>query len=140
MRPYRTHALHLPTALLAGLLTALLLVVSMSLGLTSVAADAAGKPSHTLKHLKGVEVGNTNHFFLEGKVVTFPKGTIKVLRNVAGGKYAVYKKTKTSKKGAFRVAITQAGSKRTCYKIQVPKTDVYKATTSPVIGCIESGN
>ena len=40
--------------------------------------------------------------------------------------------------GKFRTRIFQVGSKRTCFKIQVPGTDLYKKTTSPNIGCIFS--
>ena len=84
-------------------------------------------------------MGHTNKFFIKGTVATFPSGRIKVLRNVAGGRYELYKKTKTRASGKFRTSITQAGRKKTCFKVQVPATPVYSKTTSRVIGCIESG-
>ena len=55
------------------------------------------------------------------------------------GEKVVYKKTKTKSSGKFRTSIGQAGNKKTCFKVQVPATPVYKKTTSRVIGCIESG-
>ena len=128
MRPART------TAAIA----ALVLAGSLGPGLVSP-ADALAKPEHQFNGLRGEEVGHTNHFFIKGKVVTFPSGRIKVLQNVAGGKYSVYKKTKTRASGKFRTSIAQVGRKKTCFKIQVPATDLYQKTTSRVIGCIESG-
>ena len=65
-----------------------------------------------------------------GKVATFPKGRIKVLRNVAGGKYTAFKKTRTKSSGKFRTPIAQVGNKKTCFKVQVPATSVYRKTTS----------
>lgn len=121
-----------------GALVALILTVSLGQALVSP-ADAAAKPRHSIKGLRAKEVGSTNHFFIKGTVATFPKGKLKVLRNVAGGKYTVYKKTKTGSSGKFRASISQAGHEKTCFKVQVPATDVYQKTTSRVIGCIESG-
>jgi hypothetical protein len=125
-------------ARIIGALVALILTASFGQALISP-ADAMGKPKHSIGGLRGGEVGHTNHFYIKGKVATFPKGKIKVLRNVAGGKYTVYKKTKTRSSGKFRTSIVQAGNKKTCFKVQVPATKVYKKTTSRVIGCIESG-
>jgi hypothetical protein len=124
-------------ARIIGALVALILTASLGQALVS-SADAMGKPKHSIGRLRGGEVGHTDHFYIKGKVVTFPKGKLKVLRNVAGGKYTVYKKTKTKSNGKFRTSITQAGNKKTCFKVQVPATKVYKRTTSRVIGCIES--
>ena len=98
-----------------------------------------GKPRHSLQGVRVGEVGSTNHFYIKGKVATFPKGKVKVLRNVAGGKYHVYKKPKTKANGRFRTSITQAGTAKTCFKLQVPATEIYQKTTSKVLGCIESG-
>ena len=81
-----------------------------------------GKPQHSISGLRGGEVGHTNHFYIKGKVATFPKGKIKVLRNVGGGAYTVYKKIKTKSSGKFRTSIGQAGKKKTCFKVQVPGT------------------
>ena len=83
-------------------------------------------------------MGSTNHFYIKGKVPTFPKGKVKVLRNVAGGKYLVYKKPKTRSSGKFHTSITQAGTARGRFKLQVPGTEIYQKTTSEVLGCIES--
>ncbi len=124
-------------ARIIGALVALILTASLGQALVSPAA-AMGKPKHSIGQLRGGEVGHTDHFYIKGKVATFPKGKIRVLRNVAGGKYTVYKKTKTKSGGKFRTSIIQAGHKKTCFKVQVPATKVYKQTTSRVIGCIES--
>lgn len=125
-------------ARIIGAVVALVLTTSVGQALVSP-ADAMAKPNHSLKGVGGHEVGHTNHFYIKGVVSTFPNGKIRVLRNVAGGKYDLYKKTKTKASGKFRTSITQAGRKKTCYKIQVPATAVYRKTTSRVIGCIESG-
>jgi hypothetical protein len=125
-------------ARIVGPLVALVLAVTV-LGQALVSpADAAGKPKHQIS-VKGGEVGHTNQFFLTGKVATLPKGKIKVLRNVAGGRYTTYKKIKTRSSGKFHVSIVEVGRKKTCFKIQVPATSVYRKTTTPVVGCITSG-
>lgn len=116
-------------ALVALVLTAVLTASALA------PADALGKPKHQIS-VKGGEIGNTNHFYVKGKVATFPKGKIKVLRNVAGGPYKAYKKIKTNKAGKFRTSIAEVGHKKTCFKIQVPATSVYKKTTTPTLGCI----
>jgi hypothetical protein len=121
-----------------GALVALILTVSLGQGLVAP-ADAMGKPKHTITGLNGGEVRNTNKFYIKGKVATFPNGRIKVLRNVAGGPYQVFKKTRTRSSGKFRTSISQVGNKKTCYKVQVPATPVYRKTTSRVIGCITTG-
>ena len=125
-------------ARIIGALVALILTASLGQALVTP-ADAMAKPKHSIKGLRGDEVGHTNHFFIKGKVATFPKGKIRVLRNVAGGRYELYKKTKTRSSGKFRTAIYQVGRKKTCFKIQVPATSGYRKTTSRVIGCIETG-
>ena len=125
-------------ARIIGALVALILSATAGQALISP-ADALGKPQHSITGLSGGEIGHTNHFFIKGKVATFPKGKIKVLRNVAGGRYVVFKKTKTKSSGKFRTSISQVGNKKTCFKIQVPGTAVYKKTTSKVIGCITTG-
>ncbi len=125
-------------ARIIGALVALILTASLGQALVTP-ADAMAKPKHSIKGLRGDEVGHTNHFFIKGKVATFPKGKIRVLRNVAGGRYELYKKTKTRSSGKFRTAIYQVGRKKTCFKIQVPATAGYRKTTSRVIGCIETG-
>jgi hypothetical protein len=124
-------------ARILGALVALILTVSLGQSLVSP-ADAAGKPKHQITGLGGGEKGHTNHFYIKGKVATFPKGKIKVLRNVGGGPYKVYKKTKTKSSGKFHTSIAEVGRKKTCFKVQVPGTATYKKTTSPVIGCITS--
>jgi hypothetical protein len=117
-----------------GAFVALILAVTMGQALMSPAA-AQAKPKHDLV-AKGKEIANTDRFIAFGKVSTFPSGKIKVLRNVAGGKFKVWKKIKTKANGKFRTRIYQVGRKRTCFKIQVPATATYKRTTSPNIGCI----
>ena len=124
-------------ARIIGALVALILATTLGQALVSP-ADAMGKPKHSITKLGGGEVGHTNKFFIRGKVATFPKGKIKVLRNVAGGRYSVWKKTKTTGKGRFQTPIVQVERKRTCYKVQVPATASFRKTTSRVIGCIES--
>jgi len=121
-------------ARIIGALVALILTATFGQALVSP-ADAMGKPKHTITGLGGGEQP-ANHFFIKGKVATFPSGRIKVLRNVAGGPFKVFKKTKTKGSGKFRTSISQVGNKKTCFKIQVPATSTYKKTTSPVIGCI----
>jgi hypothetical protein len=125
-------------ARIIGALVALILTASLGQALVAP-ADALAKPEHSIKGLRGDEVGHTNRFFIKGKVATFPKGKIRVLRNVAGGRYELYKKTRTRSSGKFRTAIYQVGRKKTCFKIQVPATSGYRKTTSRVIGCIETG-
>ncbi len=125
-------------ARIIGALVALILTASLGLALVSP-ADAMAKPKHSFKKLRGHEIGHTNHFYIEGRVATFPGGKIKVLRNVAGGRYDLYKKTRTKSTGRFRTSIAQVGRKKTCFKVQVPATSGYRRTTSRVIGCIESG-
>ena len=122
-------------ARIIGALVALILAASFGQALVSP-ADAMGKPKHQITGLNGGEIRNTNHFYIKGKVATFPKGKIKVLRNVGGGPYKVFKKTKTRSSGKFRTSIAEVGRKKTCFKVQVPGTSVYKKTTSEVIGCI----
>jgi hypothetical protein len=117
-----------------GALVALILTLTMGQALVSP-AHAAGKPKHDIS-AKGYEKGKTDRFYLKGKVATFPKGKIKVLRNVSGGPFKVYKKTKTRSTGKFKTRIFQAGNKKTCFKVQVPGTSVYKKTTTPNLGCI----
>jgi hypothetical protein len=124
-------------ARIIGALVALILTASLGQALVSP-ADAMAKPKHSITGLGGGEIRNTNKFFIKGKVATFPKGKIKVLRNVGGGPYRTLKKTKTSSTGKFRTPIAQVGRKKTCFKVQVPATAVYRKTTSPVIGCITS--
>jgi hypothetical protein len=125
-------------ARIIGALVALILTASFGQALVSP-ADAMGKPKHQITGLGGGEIKNTNRFYIKGKVVTFPNGRIKVLRNVSGGKYTFLKKTRTRASGKFRTSISEVGRKKTCFKIQVPATSVYRKTTSPVIGCITSG-
>jgi hypothetical protein len=125
-------------ARIIGALVALILAATLGQALVSP-ADAMAKPKHSITKLGGGEVGHTNKFFIKGKVGTFPKGKIKVLRNVAGGRYATWKKTKTKSSGKFRTPIVQVGRKKTCFKVQVPATATHRATTSRVIGCIKTG-
>ena len=66
-------------ARIIGALVALILTVSLGQALVSP-ADAMAKPKHSIKKLRGGEVGHTNHFYIKGRVATFPKGKIKVLR------------------------------------------------------------
>jgi hypothetical protein len=124
-------------ARIVGVLVALILTASFGQALVSP-ANAMGKPKHQLTGLGGGEIGNTNHFFIKGKIATFPKGRIKVLRNVSGGSYKAFKKTRTKSSGKFRTSISQVRNKKTCFKIQVPATPVYRKTTSKVLGCITS--
>ncbi|HEX5086962.1 MAG TPA: hypothetical protein VFV89_04080 [Nocardioides sp.] len=124
-------------ARIVAALVALILTASAGQALISP-ADAMGKPKHQITGLGGGEIRNTNHFYIKGKVATYPKHKIKVLRNVSGGPYKVFKKVKTKSSGKFRTSIAEVGRKKTCFKIQVPATATYKKTTSPVIGCITS--
>jgi hypothetical protein len=107
-------------ARILGALVALILTVTMGQALTQPSL-AAAKPKHDIS-AQGYEKGNTDRFYIKGKVTTYPKGKIKVLRNVAGGK--------------FKTRIFQVGRKKTCFKVQVPGTTVYKKTTTPNLGCI----
>jgi hypothetical protein len=125
-------------ARIIGALVALILTATLGQALVSP-ADALGKPKHSFTRLGGGEIGHTNKFFIKGRVATFPKGKIKVLRNVAGGRYSTWKKIRTTSAGRFRTPIVQVGRKKTCYKVQAPATASYRATTSRVIGCIETG-
>lgn len=125
-------------ARIIGALVALILTASLGQSLIAP-ADAAAKPKHHIRQLRGSEVGHTNTFFIEGRVPTFKKGDIKVLRSVAGGKFETWKKTRTTARGKFRTSITQVRRKKTCFKVQVPATATHRKTTSRVIGCIESG-
>lgn len=102
-----------------------------------VSPAQAAKPKHEIS-VQGGEIRNTNKFYLKGKVATHKKRNIKILRNVSGGPYKVYKKVKTNKKGKFNVRIEQVGRKRTCFKVQVPGNKNYRKTTTPNIGCITS--
>jgi hypothetical protein len=124
-------------ARIIGALVALILTATLGQALVSP-ADALAKPKHSITKLGGGEVGHTNNFFIRGKVATFPKGKIKVLRNVAGGRYSMWKKTRTTSSGKFRTPIVQVGRKKTCYKVQVPATATFRTTTSRVIGCIQT--
>ena len=124
-------------ARIVGALVALLLTATMAASALAP-AEAMGKPKHQITGLGGGEIGHTNHFFIKGKVATFPKGKIKVLRNVSGGAFKTWKKVKTKSSGKFRTSISEVGHAKTCFKIQVPGTSVYKKTTSPTIGCITS--
>src|SRR4051812_33769898 len=103
---------HMRLARIIGALVALILTASFGQALVSP-ADAMGKPKHQISGLGGGEIRNTNHFYIKGKVATFPKGRIKVLRNVSGGPYKVYKKTKTRSSGKFRTSIAEVGHKKT---------------------------
>ena len=123
-------------ARIIGAFVALILAATLGQALISP-AEAMAKPKHSITGLGGGETGR-DHFFIKGKVATFPKGKIKVLRNVGGGGYKAYKTTKTKSSGKFRTPIAQVGNKKTCFKVQVPATSSYKKTTSPVIGCITS--
>ena len=57
---------------------------------------------------------------------------------MASGKFLKYKTVRTDRAGRFNVRIFQAGTKKTCFRVQVPATEVYSRTTSANIGCIES--
>lgn len=129
MRPTRT------LGPLAALILAATLGVTAPSPTAAVASERAGKPHHDLV-AHGEEIGKTNKFLVRGRVSTLPNGSVKVLRNVGGGKYTVWKKTSTSATGHFRTRIHQVGRKRTCFKIQAHATSAYKRTTSPNVGCI----
>jgi hypothetical protein len=121
-------------ARIIGAVVALVLALTMGTALVGP-SQAAGKPKHDIS-ARGYEKGNTDRFYLKGKVTTFPKGRVKILRNVSGGPYKVYKKTRTRSTGKFKARIFQVGNKKTCFKLQVPATSVYKKTTTPNLGCI----
>ncbi len=123
-------------ARIVGALVALILTVTMGQALTQPSL-AAAKSKHSV-NAHGYEKGNTDRFYIKGKVATFPKGKIKVLRNVNGGAFKTYKKVKTRKSGKFKTRIFQVGRKKTCFKVQVPSTPTYKKTTTPNLGCITS--
>jgi hypothetical protein len=119
-----------------GAFVALILAVTMGQALTQPSL-AAAKPKHSIS-AHGYEKGNTDRFYVKGKVATFPKGKIKILRNVSGGPFKTYKKVKTRSSGKFKTRIFQVGRKKTCFKVQVPGTATYKKTTTPNLGCITS--
>ncbi len=121
---------------IVGAFVALILTVTMGQALIEP-SHAAGKPKHDLK-AKGYEKGNTNKFYIKGKVVTLPKGKVKVLRNVSGGSFRAYKKVKTKASGKFKTRIFQVGRQKTCFKVQAPSTATYKKTTTKNLGCITS--
>jgi hypothetical protein len=125
-------------ARIIGAFVALILTVTMGQALLSP-SDAAGKPKHVIT-AKGYEKGNTDKFYIKGKVSTFPSGKVKLLRKVGSGPYKVAKKVKTKGDGKFKTRIFQVGNKDTCFKIQVPATSVYKKTTTPNLGCIQTGH
>ena len=123
-------------ARLVGAFVALVLTCTLSQGLPQPAQ--AAKPKHQLT-ARAYERGTTNRFFVAGKVSTYPGGKIRLLRNVDGGKYEVYKRFKTKGSGRFTKRIFQVGGKKTCFKVQVPGTTNYRKTTSPNLGCILRG-
>jgi hypothetical protein len=122
---------------ISGALVALVLAATAGQAYPAQGASAtqAAKPEHHLV-VKGKEIGKTDKFVVHGRVSTLTNGKVKVLRNVSGGKYTVWKKVRTSATGAFRTRIYQVGRKRTCFKVQVHATTVFKKTTSPNVGCI----
>ena len=128
MRPART---------IGAFLVVLLTVTILGPAALVAPAHAKAKPKHEIT-VRGGEIRNTNKFYLKGKVPTHTKRKIKVLRNVSGGRYKVYKKVRTNRKGKFNVRIHQVGRKRTCFKVQVPRTKHYRKTTTRNIGCITS--
>ena len=97
------------------------------------------KPKHSIKGLNGGEM--RQHRQVLSSWARWPpsrRARSRSCATSAGGKYNAYKKTKTKSNGKFRTPITQVGNKKTCFKVQVPATSVYKKTTSKVIGCITS--
>jgi hypothetical protein len=120
---------------LAGALAVLIVAAATVDQGLAAAADAVRKPEHHL-FAKGFEKGATNRFFVEGRVSTYPHGRIKVLRNVSGGRFRVYKRIGTTRSGKFLTRIDQVGRKRTCFKVQVPATQVFRKTTTDNLGCI----
>jgi gas vesicle protein len=117
-----------------GALVALIMAVTMGQALVSP-SQAAKATKHQIS-AQGYEKGNTNKFYIKGKIATAPKTKVKVLRNVSGGPFKAYKTFKTKSSGKFNVKIDQVGNKKTCFKIQVPAKNGYKKTTSPNLGCI----
>jgi len=121
-------------ARILGAFVALILTVTLGQALTQPSL-AAARPKHDIS-AQGFEKGNTDRFYIKGKVSTYPKGRIKILRNVSGSRFRVYKKVKTRATGKFLTRIYQVGRRKTCFKVQVPGTSVYKRTTTPNLGCI----
>jgi hypothetical protein len=124
----------LARAVVVPIVVAATIVVTVGQGLAAP-ADAVRRPEHHL-FAKGFEQGASNRFFVEGRVSTYPHGRIKVLRNVSGGKFKAYKRIGTTRSGKFLTRIYQVGRKRTCFKVQVPATQVFRKTTTDNLGCI----
>jgi hypothetical protein len=123
MRPTRTIAL-------------VVLVLAATIGSALVSpAHATARPRHQLS-AKGFEQGSTDRFFVEGRVKTLPSGKVRILRNVDGGRFRIYKVVPTSSTGHFLTRIAEVRHERTCFKVQAPGTAAYRRTTSPNLGCI----
>ena len=135
---------------IVSLLVAVLAAAIMSSAFVAPAQAQLPSAKHDLR-AAGTEVGNSNHFVLYGTLTTYHKvfifrkvgsnpyflyRKVKVLRNVSGGRFKVYKKVKTRSTGKFRTRIYQVGNKKTCFRVQVPRTAAYKKTTTPNLGCI----
>ncbi len=111
------------------------LVLTLTLGPAGLDPAHAAKPKHDLV-AQGYEQGSSDKFFVKGKVTTYPGGKIRLMRNVNGKKFEVYKRIKTRSSGKFKARIFQVGNEKTCFKVQVPSTDLYRKTTSQNLGCI----
>jgi hypothetical protein len=112
------------------------LIMAVTLGQALVAPSQAAQATKHQVIAKGYEKGNTNKFYIKGKIPTAPKTKVKVLRNVSGGPFKAYKKFKTKSSGKFNVKIDQVGNKKTCFKLQIPAKNGYAKTTTPNLGCI----
>lgn len=111
------------------------LVLTLTLATAGLNPAQAAKPKHDLV-AKGYEQGSSDRFFVKGKVTTFPRGKIRLMRNVNGKEFEVYDRIRTRASGKFKARIFQVGDEKTCFKVQVPGTDVYRKTTSQNLGCI----
>ena len=65
-----------------GALVALIMAVTMGQALVSP-SQAAKATKHQIS-AQGYEKGNTNKFYIKGKIATAPKTKVKILRNVSG--------------------------------------------------------
>ena len=120
-----------------GPLVALILAATLGATATSPTAAAGGKPKHAHDLVAKGKVGETNKFVVQGRVATLPSGTVKVLRNVAGGKYTVWKKTSTSNR-QVPDRIYQVGRKKHLLQGPGARDGGYRKTTSPNMGCIHT--
>lgn len=121
---------------LVGALVALILVATMTSGVTTTSANAApAKRPHVVKKLKAGEIRDSGRFFVRGKAVTYKNKVVKLQKSQSrNGRYRPFKGDRASKRtGVFR--ITFDGPVGTCYRVFIPSTRRFKAYKQ-FVGCI----